>query len=101
MSDPPRQVNVGRGDGDFAIGLVNAYDPLKGETRSARSVWRTRSTISCLCVAKKPAAQDNFARWILVVDAVAGRAKLLLKPFRLFFGPVPAPTGIYRAALRA
>jgi len=70
MSDPPRQVNVGRGDGDFAIGLVNAYDPLKGETRSARSVWRTRSTISCLCVAKKlplkitsPAGYWSLMRW--------------------------------------
>ena len=30
MSDPPRQVNIGRPDGNLALGIIHAHYPLEG-----------------------------------------------------------------------
>ena len=60
MSDPPRQVNIGCPDGNLALGMVYAHDPLQGMFfRSATSVWRASSIISCLCPARKPPLKIN------------------------------------------
>ena len=50
---------------------------------------------------EEASAQNHFASRVVVMNAMAGGAKLLLKGFMLFFSPLPAPGHIDRPALRA
>ncbi len=102
MSDPPRQVNIGCPDGNLALGMVYAHDPLQGMFFSLRHLGMARQLHYLLLVpSKEAAAQDQLPCREIVMDAMAGRAKLLLEVVMLLFRPLPAPAQVYRLTLRA